>query len=69
MLNELSDLFSRVAVTPHNLYSKFWQAPFIDTSLFQSVCPMLLVQDALPLVKFECAHLCLKINRSHIKVT
>jgi hypothetical protein len=68
MIDELRDLFLRVAVTPHNLYKTFWENAVVDMTIFHKVCPMDISQEALALMKWECAHLGVNIVTSHIQV-
>jgi hypothetical protein len=68
MIDELKDVFVRVATTPHNLYGHFWEQSPFNMTAYHKVCPMYICPDVIQLLKWECAHLGVSIASSHIEV-
>ena len=66
MVHTMADLFGQyLAVLPSHIYEKHWNA---SLSAFIGYCPMRITKSVIPLMEWECAHLGVHIERSHVQV-
>jgi hypothetical protein len=67
MIYELIELFNNhLAVLPGHLYGSLWGNELSD--VFHGRCPMHLSSAVMPLLQWECTHMGVNIDHSHIEV-